>query len=145
MPLAFTTDQPLDLNGCEYNDDDLAVLMLAGGRYGGIWAVQAMTAEGDVIGSFQTHLDESKHADLPNDPRYPYLAAETGFIWLREQTAQLGVQLLHFECLNHQYAAESAPYFCAAQFIVAGETFEPAPGVEYADQWTLDQAMAVRS
>ena len=142
MPLDYTTTQPLDLQGVEYNDDDLAVLMLAGDRYGGEWFVEAQTPDGATIGQYRTHIDDGRNTDLRDDPRYPYLAVESGFIWLRDQLAHLGVQLLDFECLNHHY---DTAFFCAARFVVAGETFEPIAGVDYADQWTLDYAMAVRS
>lgn len=144
MPLEYETTKPLTINS--YNENGLAVLAVQGGRYGGTWAISAVPVGGaQPAGEIRTFLDQERHPDLTNDPRYPNLAIESAFIWLRDQTANQGLRLVYFECLNHRHSAGEAPYFCAAQAVIAGPAFRPQPGVEYADTWTLDHAMAVRS
>jgi hypothetical protein len=143
MPLEYGTTQPLTID--TYDENGLAAIVVQGGRYGGTWVITATANDGRAVGELRTSLDEQRHPDLVDDPRYPYLAIESAFIWLREQTEHQGLGLAYFECLNHHYPPGDAPYFCAARAVVAGPEFVPTPGVEYADGWTLDQAMMVRS
>lgn len=139
MPLGISSGTGLELPAGEFNADGLAVIMISGGRYGGAWAISATaTADGPKLGEFRT----SSPRDLTGDPRYPDLAIETAFIWLRGETVRLGLRLVGFENLNQHYDAGSRPYFCLAQAVIANRSFVPVPGVRYADDQTLDEAMA---
>lgn len=144
MPLPYITGKALDIPAGAFNADGLAVLIAQGGRYGGDWHI-AFTAQDDrqeALGRFQTDAGgaTAKRA-LTGDPGYPYRAIESAFIWLMEQAKAHGWRVVGFECLNSHYGPDEAPYFCAAQALVAGDSFMPQPGVFYADALTLDQVM----
>ena len=141
MPLPVSSSENLSIPPDQFNADGLAVIFLSGARYGGDWTVTtSVSADGPVLGGFNTGAGASRPA-LKGDPRYPYLAIETAFIWLRGETARLGWRVVGFECLNDQYGERERPYFCLARAIIAGERFTPAPGVAYADERTLDAVM----
>lgn len=141
MPLPMSSSEDLQISESEFDANGLAVIMLAGGRYGGDWVVRASTsADGEALGEFRTASGSSK-AELQRDPAYPYLAVETAFIWLMGQAPKREWRVVHFECLNHRYDKAERPFFCLAQAIIANRAFTPAPGVTYADQLSLDAVM----
>lgn len=141
MPLPVSSSENLSIPPDQFNGDGLAVIMLSGGRYGGDWSVAvSVSADGPRLGEFTTDAGPSKD-DMKRDPRYPDLAVETAFIWLRGEADRLGWRVVGFECLNDQYGEAGRPYFCLARAIIAREGFEPAPGVAYADEMTLDAVM----
>lgn len=120
--------------------------MLSGGRYGCDWTVNA-TAGADggslgVLGQFQTSIDDRRKQALQNDPGYPDRAVETAFIWLMSEAPKHGWRIVAFESFSDRYGPAERPYFCLARAIIASERFEPAPGVTYADEMTLDAVMA---
>jgi hypothetical protein len=141
MPLPVGSSEPLSIPATEFNEHGLAVIMLSGGRYGGDWVIGAsVSADGPVLGEIRTEAGSSRPT-LEPDPRYPYLAIETAFAWLRGEAGRLGLRVVGFECLNDQYGPAERPYFCLAQAIVASGEFIPAPGAVYADEMTLDAVM----
>jgi len=141
MPLPCIPGADLQIPPDVFSSDGLAVLLLQGGRYGGDWHIAVTTAadQTDCLGSFQTAPHQQQ--ELLTDPRYPWLAIETAFIWLMAQAQEHGWRVVSWDCLNGHYGPDEAPYFCAASAIVANEAFIPQPGVTYADQQTLDQVM----
>lgn len=145
MPLPVHSSEPLNIPASAFNEDDLTVIFLSGGRYGGDWVISAsIRADGDQLGTFTTDAGLSRPA-LVNDPHYPDLAIETAFIWLMSEARKHGWRVVSFECLNDQYREAERPYFCVARAIIASEQFKPAPGVTYADQMTLDAVMGYRN
>jgi hypothetical protein len=140
MPLSVESAEALDIPESAFNSDGLAVLMVPGGRYGGDWSVTFVGPDDVKFGKIFTAAGRSKQ-ELLNDPRYPYLAAETAFIWLVGQAREQGWRVVSWECFNDQYGEDERPYFCLARAIVASEKFTPAPGAAYADELTLDEAM----
>jgi hypothetical protein len=140
MPLPVASSDGLTIPAGDFNDDGLAVIILQGGRYGGDWTVHAMI-DGDSLGEFSTEVDARRKAELQTDPGYPDRAIETAFIWLMGEAKRQGMRVVFFECLNSRYDAESRPYFCAAQALVASAAFTPEAGVTYADEMTLDAVM----
>jgi len=141
MPLPCIPGADLQIPPGVFSSDGLAVLLLQGGRYGGDWHIAVTTAadQTDCLGSFQT--DTPRKQQLLPGPRYPWLAVETAFIWLTAQAQEHGWRVVGWECLNRHYGPGEAPYFCAAQAIVADATFTPLPGTTYADEMTLDEVM----
>lgn len=144
MPLPISSSEDLSIPDSQFNEHGLAVIMLSGGRYGGDWVIGASaSADGGVLGvlgELRTEAGSSK-ATLERDPRYPYLAIETAFIWLVGEAHRHGWRVVGFECLNDQYGEAERPYFCLARAVVASEKFEPAPAATYADEMTLDAVM----
>jgi hypothetical protein len=141
MPLPISSSEDLSIPATEFNEHGLAVIMLSGGRYGGDWMIGASTnVDGDRLGEFETDAGPSKPA-LERDPRYPYLAIETAFIWLMGEAPKHGWRVVGFECFNDRYGEAERPYFCLARAVVASEQFKPSPGVTYADEMTLDAVM----
>jgi hypothetical protein len=146
MPLPYDTTTDLQIPAGAFNNDGLAVLLLQGGRYGGDWTVVASGGpERDTWGEFCTSIDDRRKRALLTDPGYPDRAAETAFIWLMDQAKRQGLRVVGWECMNSHYGPGEAPYFCAAQAIVANESFVPAEGVIYADGQTLDAVMGYTS
>lgn len=143
MPLSISSGTGLELPSAEFNADGLAVIMISGGRYGGQWVMGASAkADGPKLGEFWA---DSGPRDLTGDPCYPDLAIETAFVWLRGETARLGLRLVGFENLNRHYDADSRPYFCLARAIIASPSFVPVPGARYAEEQTPDEATAFQS
>ncbi len=141
MPLPIGSSEDLNIPDSQFNEHGLAVVFLSGGRYGGDWVVSASAEGGDrKLGEFQTDGGTSK-AELERDPRYPYLAIETAFIWLMGEAPKQGRRVVGFECLNDRYAEAERPYFCLARAVVANASFAPRPGIAYADEMTLDAIM----
>ena len=148
MPLPYVTDQALRIPAGAFNADGLAVLAVQGARYGGDWhvAVTDQADQQDSLGRFQTEAGgASRKRELTSDPGYPYRAIESAFIWLIEQTRAQDLRVVMFTCLNHHYGPDEAPYFCAAQAVIADGSFVPQPGTLYADEQTLDQVMGYTS
>lgn len=146
MPLPIASSEALNISPSEFNEHGLAVIMLPGGRYGGDWVIQAVSADGQSQpeGEFRTSVDDRRKRELESDRAYPDRAIETAFIWLTGETKRQGLRVVGFECLNDQYSEAERPFFCLARAIIAGPTFEPAPGAVYADEMTLDAAMVSR-
>jgi len=146
MPLPISSSEDLSIPAAEFNEHGLAVIMLSGGRYGGDWVIGASaSADGGelgVLGEVRTSVDDRRKRALENDPGYPDRAIETAFIWLMGEAPKHGWRVVGFECLNDQYGPAERPYFCLARAIIASERFEPAPGVTYSDEMTLDAVMA---
>ncbi|HEY5987167.1 MAG TPA: hypothetical protein VIV12_12455 [Streptosporangiaceae bacterium] len=147
MPLDYTSTA-LDIPASAFNADGLAVLLLQGGRYGGDWVIHAVPFQPkadreDSYGRLDTFTPSDQA--LLSDPRYPYLAVESAFIWLNDQARQRGWRVVAWECLNAHYGAQERPYFCAARAIVTNQSFVPVPDVTYADEQTLDQVMGYTS
>jgi hypothetical protein len=142
MPLPIRESCDLELPGELFNDNGVAVIQLSGGRYAGDWEVSVLnSADGPRLGRFSTEVAWQDKPALEKDPRYPYLALETGFAWLMGQAAEHGWRVVGYSVLNHLYDSDTAPYFCLAQAVIANRGFTPSPGVEYADEMTLDQVM----
>ena len=118
-----------------FNTDGLRAITIQGARYGGKWVIILPEPFG---GAIECEADDR----LMADPRYPDLAVESLFIWLRQATKAAGLRLVDWKVLNGQIPDGERPYFCAASAVFADATFVPAPGVVYADEWTLDRAMA---
>jgi hypothetical protein len=141
MPLPVSSSEPLSIPDSEFNEHGLAVIMLSGGRYGGDWVIGASTNEvSEVLGEVRTEAGASRR-ELERDPRYPYLAIESAFAWLRGEARKRGWRVVGFECFNDQYREEDRPYFCLARALVANASFVPRPGIAYADEMTLDAVM----
>lgn len=140
MPLPIASSESLSIPEAEFNEHGLAVVFLSGGRYGGDWVIGACTEDSGGIGEFSTDGGPSK-AELERDSRYPDLAAETAFTWLRGEAGRLGLRVVAFDCLNSRYGPAERPYFCLARAVVANASFEPKPGAVYADEMTLDAVM----
>jgi hypothetical protein len=136
MPLPIASSKDLNISASHFNEHGLAVIMLTGGRYGGDWSIAAASRD-NTLGEFRTTVDDRRQQALLNDPGYPDRAVETAFIWLVDQ----GMRVVSFENMNGRHAPAERPYFCLAQAIVANVSFEPAPGVTYADEMTLDAVM----
>ena len=121
--------------------EDFPVSNFFGGRYGGNWSMAAsLRPSSDTVGQLTT---ERGGVSL-NDPRYPDLALESAFIWLMAQAKKHGWRVLFFENHNERYAEAERPYFVLAQAILGNASFKPKPGVKYADEGTLDEAVYTR-
>lgn len=142
MPLPIASSDDLHIPEAMYNGDGLAVLIMQGGRYGGDWVIQPVNPDGpdQPAGEFRTSVDDRSRQHLQGDPGYPDRAIETAFIWLIGETIRQGLRVVMFECLNSEIGEAERPYFCAARAVIASQSFEPAPGVTYADEQTLDAA-----
>jgi hypothetical protein len=140
MPLSIASSEDLHISVSHFNEHGLAVLMLAGGRYGGDWTVRANSRD-NTVGEFRTAVDDRRKQALLKDSGYPDRAIESAFIWLMEQAKRQDLRVVSFENLNGKYAEAERPFFCLAQAVVANEIFKPAPGVTYADEMTLDAVM----
>jgi hypothetical protein len=141
MPLAIESAKALNIPETAFNADGLAVLTVPGARYGGDWSVSFRGTGDAELGSVFTSAGRSKR-ELESDPRYPYLAIETAFIWLIGQAREHGWRVVSWECFNSCYGENERPFFCLARAIVASPAFVPEPGVTYADELTLDAVMA---
>lgn len=140
MPLPVSSNEDLSIPASEFNEHGLAVIMLSGGWYGGDWVIGASAEDAGRLGGFETDAGSSK-PELQRDPRYPYLAIETAFIWLMGEAPKHGWRVVGFECFNDRYGEAERPYFCLARAVVASEQFRPSPGVTYADEMTLEAVM----
>jgi hypothetical protein len=112
MPLTYEVRKPLEIPGDAYNADDIATILVTGGRYGGCWALSALPVrdgepEKTKIGEIFTERDER-----------PSMAVDTALIWVNAACVQAGVRLAHVKNLNDSYDAESAPYFASAMFLI---------------------------
>jgi len=112
MPLAYETREPLSIPADAYNGDDIATILVQGGRYGGQWAMKAVAVvDGKpcdvVIGEIFTNPDDR-----------PDMAVDTAYVWVNDACVRAGVKLAHAQNMNGSYDAESAPYFAAAMFFV---------------------------
>jgi hypothetical protein len=148
MPLPIAVSEDLAVPGSMFNEDGLAVLMLSGGRYGGDWVIGVGSlpyGEHDPIGELRTAVDERRKQELLHDPGYPDRAIESAFIWLMDQAKRQGLRVVGFENMNSRYSESERPFFCLAQAVIASRAFEPAPGVTYADEMTLDAVMVPRA
>ena len=140
MPLPISSSEDLSIPATEFNEHGLAVIMLSGGRYGGDWMIGAGAEDAGKLGELGTDAGPSR-AELERDPRYPYLAIETAFAWLRGEADRLGLRVVAFDCLNDRYGEAERPYFCLARAVVANASFAPRAGIAYADEMTLDAVM----
>ena len=140
MPLPVSSSEPLSIPADEFNEHGLSVIMLSGGRYGGDWVIGASAEDAGGLGKIWTDAGPSK-PEFERDPRYPYLAIETAFIWLMGEAVRLGLRVVAFDCLNDRYGEAARPYFCLARAVVANASFAPRPGIAYADEMTLDAVM----
>ena len=147
MPLPIVSAEPLDIPESAFNEHGLAVIMLPGGRYGGDWVIQAVSADGasQPAGEIRTSVDAHRKQALERDPGYPDRAVETVFTWLVGETKARGWRVVGFERLNDQYGPDERPFFCLARAIIASGNFAAEPGVTYADEMTLDAVMGYAS
>lgn len=112
MPLAYEVTQPLMIPADAWNADDIATILVTGGRYGGQWALRALiVADGKpaeaCVGEIFTAADNR-----------PSMAVDTALIWVNDTCAKTGVRLAGFNNLNHTYDAGSAPYLASALFYI---------------------------
>jgi hypothetical protein len=112
MPLTYQENQPLVIPVDAYNADDIATVLVTGGRYGAQWALKALPVyDGKprdvVIGEIWTAKDER-----------PDMAVDTAVVWVNNACVHAGVKMAHFDNLNSTYDAESAPYFASAIFLI---------------------------
>jgi hypothetical protein len=144
MPLPIASSENLNIPPSHFNGDGLAVIVLAGGRYGGDWVIKATDGD-EPFGELQTSVDERRKRELLTSPGYPDRAIETAFVWLMGETQRQGLRVVSFECLNKRYGPNEQPYLCLAQAIIASKAFTPKPGVVYADEMNLDAVMGYSS
>lgn len=111
MPLPYIVAKPLaPIPPDRFNADGLAGLIVAGGRYGGHWVLNASFTPEEVIGTIETEQDDR-----------PSMAVDTAYVWINDEAARIGLKIVHFESMNDRYPPDQAPYFAAAQFILAGK------------------------
>ncbi len=115
MPLAYHVTDELEIPDSAFNADDIATLLIQGGRYGGAWIMNAGAMvdgkpDGDVIGSIETVEDIQ-------GPR-PDVAVDSAYVWVNDACVRQGWKLAAFENLNGLYDAASAPFFAAGMFYV---------------------------
>jgi hypothetical protein len=109
-PLTYTTEQPLDLPATAYNDNGIAVVVLAGSRYAGEWKVNACIGAGDdatVIGSLGTGKTTVTDA-----------VVTASLAWIAGECERLGLKVVHTENDNHRYGPAERPYFTCARALV---------------------------
>jgi hypothetical protein len=111
MPLAYQEQQPLIIPDSAYNTDDIATILITGGRYGGQWQLNAIPmtpgGPGEPAGSILTAADNR-----------PGMAVDTALVWVNDAVARAGLKLAHFESKNDQYPPDQAPYFAAALALI---------------------------
>ena len=112
MPLTYGVTEPLAIPADAYNADDVAVILVTGGRYGGQWALRAQPVKDGkptetCIGEIFTEKDER-----------PGMAVDTAYVWVNDACVRAGVKLAAVKDMNGSYDAESAPYFASALFYV---------------------------
>lgn len=114
MPLAYQVTEPLSIPDAAFNADDIATILVQGGRYGGEWVMNAIALDGgpiredvEVIGSIQTARDDR-----------PSMAVDTAVVWVNDVCVKAGLKLAHFENRNGDYGPNEAPYFAAALFLI---------------------------
>lgn len=93
--------------------DGVAVIVVTGTSYGGMWVLHAMT----------THTSEEESSsigEIETDPavRRPDLAVDAASEWV-ERYCHASGYLLHRTCnLNHSYGPDEAPFFASASFVI---------------------------
>jgi len=111
MPLAYDTQQRLTIPDTAYNTDDIATILITGGRYGGRWHLNALpmtsNGPGEPVGAILTAADDR-----------PDMAVDTALVWVNDECARAGLKLAHFESKNSQYPPDQAPYFAAALALI---------------------------
>ncbi|WP_280422764.1 hypothetical protein [Nocardia carnea] len=110
--LDYTVVQTLEIPDEAYTDD-VAVVVVTGGSYGGAWVLNAISPhlppdKVEPIGSIET----------AQAPRRPDLALEAAHHWIRESCTQAGLALAHFKELNSAYSPAEAPFFSSGQFLI---------------------------
>lgn len=123
MPLAYEVRKTLNIPQTAFGDD-IAVVLVTGGRYGGSWVLRAFPMQdgkpGDAVGEIMTDPDER-----------PSMAVDTALIWVNDACVKAGWNLAAHQDRNYEYAPEEAPYFAAALFVIdrrpAPETTIPVP------------------
>jgi hypothetical protein len=111
MPLQFQVVKPLVIPGDAYNADDVAVIVVTGGRYGGQWALNAIATHGSKkgcpIGEIETERDER-----------PSMALDTALVWVNDACAKARVKLVTWQNKNDQYGPDEAQFFASAIFVI---------------------------
>lgn len=112
MPLAYDTNTTLAFPDYLFKDD-VATIIVTGGRYGGRWVLNALpialhsNQPRDSIGQITTARDER-----------PSMAVDTALVWVNDACVRAGVKLAHWENRNHEYPPDQAPHFAAALFTI---------------------------
>lgn len=111
MPLAYEERTPLTIPADAFADDDLARIVVQGGRYGGEWNLIASVltpgSDPQPIGEIMTAADDR-----------PEMAVDTAQVWLNDACGKAGLKLAHFESKNDSYGPAEAPFFAAAFALV---------------------------
>jgi hypothetical protein len=113
MPLPYHVTDELDLTQLTYNSDDIATLIVTGGRYGGDWALNALAVTDGrpsetPIGSIMT--DRPGHG--------PGMAFDTAYVWVNDACVKAGVKLAHGADKNDERPVEERPYFATGLFLI---------------------------
>ena len=109
--LNYQVEEPLELPGEAFNDDDIATIVVTGGSYGGMWVMNAISThtpadQAAALGAIQTE----------DAPRRPDLAVEAAEDWIKEECKRLGYKLAHSASQNHTYGLDEAPFFAGILF-----------------------------
>jgi hypothetical protein len=113
MTLDYQVTEPLTIPDAAFSANDIATLVVTGGSYGGMWALNAISThtspdQATAIGSIQT--DDA--------PQRPDLAVEAAEAWMREECERLGFKLAHVANQNHVYPPDQAPFFAGIMFLI---------------------------
>jgi hypothetical protein len=120
VPLAYEIRKPLEIPDDAYNSDDIAAIVVTGGRYGGQWYLSAIpmhgSSQGESVGEIFTNADDR-----------PDMAVDTAYVWVAGVCMTSGVKLAHFQNKNSEYGPDEAPYFAGALFLIDRRVPQPAP------------------
>lgn len=121
--LPYRETKPLTIPADAFDGSGVALLVVTGASYGGMWVINALPqhgrepGQGEVIGQIET--DEA--------PQQPDRALTSARAWLEAYCEGTPFSLGHFESRNHEYGPGEAPFFCialAAVCIPMGNTTE---------------------
>jgi hypothetical protein len=107
--IGYRTETPLTpLPTDAYNKDGIAVALLHGTRYGGMWRIGLIHGENQ-------HTYGSVCTDETNDPA---VAETTALSWLKSELTRHGLKIAGLVSKNDQYGPDQRPFFVLTQVCI---------------------------
>ncbi|MEU4534348.1 hypothetical protein AB0G15_05735 [Streptosporangium sp. NPDC023825] len=112
MPLSYEVDKELEVPDGAFDKNDIATILVTGGRYGGHWQLTAIPLVNGVP------TDEAIGQIMTAQDNRPDMAIDTAVVWINDACQKADFKLAHFENKNNLHSPDEAPYFASGLFFV---------------------------